>query len=86
MLSLPLRAPAQVLLIGGLDLGLLGLELLAAPPQPGQAGAAVGQLGGQLVAPSGPVLGVLGRVDLLGFGEHPVDFLADRRVAARRLV
>jgi len=76
-------APAQVLFIGRLRLGLLGLELLPAAPQPLDPRAAIDKLLGQFVAACVAVLGVLGRVSLSGLGEDPLDLLTDRGMRAR---
>ena len=64
--------------MGRLDVGLLGLQLLAATTQPGQPDATVSQLARELVAAGAAVFGVLGRVDLGGLGQHPLNLLADR--------
>ena len=85
MLGLPLSPPSQILLIGNLRLGLLGLELLTAATQPGKPRAAIDQLGRKLVTPRTAIELVLAGVDLRRLAKHPLDLLADRLMRTGRL-
>jgi len=68
--------------VGGLDLGLLGLEFLAPTTQPLQPRPTVSEPRRQLVTSRAAVLGVLGGVDSGCLFEHLIDFFTDRRGAA----
>ena len=85
MLGLPLSTPPQVLLVGSFSFGLLGLELLPAATQPLKPGAAIDQLGRQLITTRIAVELILAGVDLSSLAKHPLDLLTDRLVRTGRL-
>jgi hypothetical protein len=84
VLGLPGSPPGQILLVGGLFVGLLRFQLLFAAAQPLPPRTRVSQPGRQLVAARVAEALILGGVRFGGLREHPLDLLADRGVAARR--
>lgn len=85
MLGLPGRAPGEIRLVRGLLVGLLALQLFFAAPQPLPTRTRIDQFARKLIAARVAEALVLLAIRSGRLGEHPLDLLADRGMAARRL-